>query len=199
MDILLAKTPHSFASNTYIITCGNECAVVDPSTPYDESLYSGRLKYILLTHGHFDHMLDIDSWVNATDATVIVSSSEQEALSDPMLNCFKLYDGSDRGYFGASVAVVDSDTLELGNAFITVLATPGHTKGSVVYLIDGSCFVGDTVFAGGGYGRFDLPGGNAMELKESINLIINLPKDTVLYPGHGPSTTVEQYIYDINR
>ena len=199
MEIILTKTPHSFASNTYIISCNGECAVIDPSTPYDKELYEGNLKYILLTHGHFDHMLDIDSWVNATDAVVVVSVDEQLMLSNPTLNCYKLFNGSDKGYFGKFMTVEYSDTLPLGDKEIKVISTPGHTKGSVIYLLDDSCFVGDTVFAGGGYGRFDLPTGNAMELRESIKLVTDLPKNTVLYPGHGASTTVEQYIFDFYR
>ena len=199
MEIILTKKPHSFASNTYIISCNGECAVIDPSTPYDKELYEGKLKYILLTHGHFDHMLDIDSWVNSTDAEVIISVDEQSMLTDSTLNCYMLFDGSDKGYFGKFVTVENSGTLPLGDKEIKVISTPGHTKGSVIYLVDDSCFVGDTVFAGGGYGRFDLPTGNAIELRESIKLVTDLPKNTVLYPGHGESTTVEQYIFDFYR
>lgn len=199
MEILLTKTPHSFSSNTYIISSEGECAIVDPSTPYDSSLFSGIMKYILLTHAHFDHMLDIDSWVSATGAQVIISVEEQEALADPVRNCYKLYDGSDRGYFGDSVALNNHDKLKLGDSDIELIFTPGHTKGSVVYLVDSSCFVGDTVFAGGGYGRFDLPTGDGTMLSKSIELIMNLPEDTMLYPGHGPATTVKEFIFDFNR
>ena len=164
-----------------------------------EQEYGFKIKAVLLTHAHFDHMLDIDSWVDATNAKVIISNEEQGALGDPMRNCYKLYNGSDNGYFGDSVAMENHDKIKLGNEEIEIIFTPGHTKGSAVYLTDGHCFVGDTVFAGGGYGRFDLPTGNVMELKNSIDLITNLPEDTVLYPGHGPSTTVKQFIFDFNR
>lgn len=199
MEIVLTQTPHSFASNTYIISCNGECAVIDPSTPYDSNLYQGRLKYILLTHGHFDHMLDIDSWVNSTDAEVVISVDDQFMLSDSTLNCYKIFNGSDGGYSGKFATVRNLDTLQLGDKEIKVISTPGHTKGSVIYLVDDSCFVGDTVFAGGGYGRFDLPTGNAIELRDSIKLVTGLPKNTVLYPGHGATTTVEQYIFDFYR
>ena len=189
---------HKFSSNTYLLTSENEVAVVDPSVPFDSTLINGKLKYVLLTHSHFDHILDIDSWVNA-GGEVIISESELGFLPDPQKNCYALFFAENKGYKGAATGVREGDTLILGNETISVMNVPGHTVGSLVYKIDDVCFVGDTVFAGGGYGRFDLPSGNVSELLRSIQRICSLPEDTVLYPGHGETTTVKEYKEDFNR
>ena len=193
MKIELLKPTHSFSANCYLVSSGEECAVIDPTTPYSRDLFQGRVKYILLTHAHFDHILEIDSWVSGTGAAVITSVYEKEALSDPMRNCYKLYDGTDRGYFGPVTVLEEGEKLPLGDREISIINCPGHTIGSATYLIGDSAFVGDTIFAGGGYGRFDLPTGNFVMLKDSIRKLMKLPDETVVYPGHGESTTIKQY------
>ncbi len=197
LNIQLLKQTHYFSANCYLISSGEEYAVVDPASAYDPTLIKGRVRYILLTHAHFDHILDIDDWVSVTGATVIISEDEVAALSDPMRNCYKLFNGSDRGYFGKAVGISDGGTLELGKDRITFMHTPGHTSGSGIFISGGAAFVGDTVFAGGGYGRYDLPTGNGVILRDSIRKILTLPEDTLLYPGHGEATTVKQYKLDI--
>lgn len=199
LNIELLKSPHAFSANTYLISSAGEYAVVDPTAPYDEGLCKGKVRYILLTHTHFDHILEIDSWVNATGAKVVIASCEVDALKDPMRNCYKLYDGSERGYFGEAEGIEDGDVLRLGETEIAYMSTPGHTAGSGIFICDGNAFVGDTVFAGGGYGRFDLPTGSYPMLLDSIRKVIRLPEETRLYPGHGPSTTIKQYKLDIGR
>ncbi len=199
LKIKLCNPHHSFQSNTYVISSADDDATIDPSVPYNPALIDGNLKYILLTHSHFDHMLDIDSWVDNTNAKVIIFEAEIDALSDPMRNCYKLFNGSNNGYFGPAEGVVDQQILPFGNTEIKVIHCPGHTIGSVCYLCEGNAFVGDTVFAGGGYGRFDLPSGSLAMLRASIDRIIALDEETVLHPGHGESTTVKEYKRDIGR
>lgn len=198
LDIQALDSPHEFASNCYLISSCGEYAVVDPSAPYSEELCRGSVRYILLTHAHFDHMWDVASWAENTSAELIILDAERGALSDPMRNCFKLYNGSDNGYFGEAREVSDGETLPFGDTQIKVMACPGHTVGSTAYIIDNIAFVGDTVFEGGGYGRCDLPTGNFVMLRESIRRIISLPEGTLLYCGHGDPTTVKQYKIDLN-
>ena len=197
LEVRMPESVHGFASNTYIISRDGEYAVVDPSVPPDRvGGIDGRVRYVLLTHAHFDHMLDIDAWVEKYGATVIVSAADLPALSDPVANCYRLFSGRDDGYFGEAVGVADGDEIPFGFGRITVMSCPGHSKGSVSYLIDGTAFVGDTVFAGGGFGRWDLYGGDYATLRASIFEIMKLPDDTVLYPGHGEETTVSEYKRD---
>ena len=187
-----------YASNSYLVVCGDECAVVDPSAPFCDDLLEGKhLKYILLTHGHFDHFLEIDSWANATDADVIISEGDIGALSDSYRNCYSLFMHRDLGYHGRATSIKHGDSLMLGDETIVAEEYPGHTVGSMVYTIGKHSFVGDVVFAGGGYGRCDLPGGNAKSLISSIKKILTLDEDTVLYPGHGDITTVAEYQKDL--
>ena len=191
LSVTLLKPYHAFASNTYLLCSGSERAVVDPSVPYSDSY--GSIKYILLTHAHFDHFLDIDSWVNATGAEVIVSEADRPALSDSYRNCYRVFMGRDGGYFGRARAVSDGDILPLGEDTLTVISAPGHTVGSLIYHSGDAAFVGDLVFAGGGYGRYDLPGGDIDALSDSIERLLSFDNSLVIFCGHGESTTLGEY------
>ena len=194
LDIKLLKSPHPFSANTYLIGLDGDYAIIDPTSPYSEELKN--VKYILLTHEHFDHILEINSWVENTNAVVIATEECAISLRDPMRNCYKLFNGTNNGYFGDVRIVEDGEELDLGNSVIKVIKTPGHTAGSAIFVIDNVAFVGDTVFENGGYGRFDLPTGSFVMLKDSINKIMHLDGDIIMYPGHGGCTTVKQYIKD---
>jgi len=196
LKIQLLDSPHPFAANTYLIELDGDVAVIDPTVPYNSQAHGKTIKYILLTHAHFDHILEIASWAKNTDATVIATEECAAALPDPMRNCYKLYNGTDNGYFGSVQSVSDGENIPFGNQCIKVIKTPGHTAGSAIFIIDGATFVGDTVFEHGGYGRFDLPTGSLVMLRDSISKVMQLDEQTVLYPGHGGSTTVRQYKKD---
>ena len=188
--------PKDFASNMYILHSDGEYAVVDPSVSYENTVerypdISGKIKYILLTHAHFDHILEIDSWVENTQAKVLVGRNDMSALSDPHRNCYVAFCGEMRGYFGEAVSLSDGDEITLGKDSLRVLETPGHTQGSVVYLADGFIISGDTVFAMG-YGRYDLPGGDYRALFSSIRRILELDGKMAVYSGHGESSTLEK-------
>ena len=187
-----------FGSNTYLLQVNDEYAVIDPSVDYEIISKShpeidGKIKYILLTHCHFDHILKIKSWAD-TGAEVIVGSEDKFGLSSSYLNCYLGFLGLNDGYFGFSTSVNDGDILHLDGEKIRVISTPGHTPGGVCYRIGNNIFVGDTVFADGGYGRCDLPGGDIDALEKSIIKLITVEQDALLYPGHGPKTTLKELI-----
>ena len=196
LEIKLLKSPHPFSANSYFIGLDGDYAIIDPTAPYSAEFDGKNIKYILLTHEHFDHILEIDSWAENTNADVIATKECAISLPDPMRNCYKLYNGTNNGYFGETHVVEDGEELCFGNSVIKVIETPGHTAGSGIFVIDNIAFVGDTVFEGGGYGRFDLPTGSFVMLKDSINKIMRLDGDIIMYPGHGGCTTVKQYIKD---
>lgn len=196
MNIQVLKYPHPFSSICYLISSGGEYAVIDPSHPYEPDLIDGRLKYVLLTHAHFDHFLDIESW-EKTRVPILVCKYDLGGLGDPVRNCYKIFDGSEVGYHGRVSGISDGDVLRLGETEIKVMGCPGHTIGSVTYLVDNYAFVGDTIFAGGIHGRFDLPTGNLVMLRDSISRLVSLPESVIVYPGHGKSTTIKQYRQDI--
>lgn len=187
-----------FGSNCYIIESGGEWAVVDPSVEYSVAVRSypslvGNLKYILLTHAHFDHIYAIDSW-QPENAVVKVGVNDALALSDPNLNCYLGFLGVRDGYFGKYETVDDGDRIILGKEEIEVISTPGHTRGGVSYKCANDVFVGDTLFAEGGYGRCDLPGGDSAELDKSLFKLFSRMPVGRFYPGHGDSATFEDTI-----
>ena len=198
MDVLSFAPKNYFGSNMYLLFSDNECAVIDPSVDYDtvRSRIDGeniKLKYIIVTHSHFDHILKIDSWVqNCPEAIVIVGKEDAPALSDSYLNCYSLYFANEKGYFGSYHTVSGGDVLTLGKTTLKILETPGHTPGSISVLESDKVFVGDLVFADGGVGRCDFPGGDYTKLIASIKKITALPQHTAMYSGHGRETDVEE-------
>lgn len=199
MEVLTFCPREYFGSNTYLIFSGNECAVVDPSVSYSklDSLIKEKgcaLRYVILTHAHFDHMLEIDSWVNGNDAQVLVGKGDVPMLSNAYYNCYKTFLGIDKGYFGHFIAVNEDDAFDLGGEKISFIETPGHTLGSVSVLIGDAVFVGDTVFADGGVGRCDLPWSDSSLLDGSIAKLLKLPVDIAVYSGHGKKTTVKNIL-----
>ena len=197
MFVTAFTPPEYFGANMYVISSEGFGAVIDPSSDYFEIkdfLIRNNIdvKYVILTHAHFDHIFEIDSWAKNTSCEVIVGVNEAPSLADSNLNCYKLFFNLDRKYLGPYSTVKDGDVLELGCESIRIIETPGHSAGSISLSVDNKLFVGDTVFAGNSYGRTDLPGGDAKKLFESINLIKSLPPETVVYPGHGPKTSVAE-------
>ncbi len=191
MKIFTQNPTIPYGSNTYILLSGNEAAIVDPSIDADTSLHpligDAVIKYIFVTHPHFDHILTLSEWKDKTGADVIVGLLDAPALSDPRLNCYSQFLGEDKGYSGEYVTVSEGDTLPLGDEIIHIMDTPGHTAGSITLICDDMAIVGDTVFDEGGIGRCDLPGGDFRQLFKTIDRIRRLPHGTKIYPGHGAS------------
>ena len=152
----------------------------------DEGL---KLKFVLLTHAHYDHIGALDEICEATGAEVFIHTFEADAINDPTVN-LALYSGAPSPKTPASKKLVDGDIITLGNIELKTLYTPGHTVGSVCYYTDGCLFSGDTLFLRG-VGRCDLPGGDFKILKQSIKKqLYVLPDSTDVYPGHGRATTI---------
>lgn len=190
LKVELLKSPLPYGANTYKVTSGEEFLVVDPAAPPRSVDLS--CKYVLLTHAHFDHILYVKEWAEL-GAEVLISSEEADKLSDPDYNCYRLFFGRDDGYFGKARGLASGEVIVFGEDEIRFIRTPGHTEGSGIYLSGKTAFVGDTVFAGGGFGRWDLPGGNFSKLKDSVHKIALMDEEILLYPGHGEPTTVSEY------
>lgn len=184
------------AVNAYVVedpAC-RKAVVVDPGGDGEALLAEiGRLglaaEKILLTHGHFDHVGAVALLREKTGAPVYVHPDDVEqmlgARRQGMLFGLSIQDPTKPDHL-----VVDGDTVPFGGREFRVAHTPGHTAGCVCYITGGMAFVGDLIFAGS-IGRTDLPGGSYDTLIESVRKqIFTLPEDTVLFPGHGPATTV---------
>ena len=179
-------------ANNYLLTDGNEAVLIDCSEVKQEildELKDKTLKYILLTHGHFDHVLGVNGMKECTGAKVLVHKDDIPRMEESA-NIMQTF-----GVMGVETPkaddyINDNDLLKFGDTEIKIIHTPGHTEGCVCYLIDGKLFSGDTLFRDS-VGRCDLPGGNFSKLSDSIkNILFKLDDNMVVYPGHGPETTI---------
>ncbi len=186
-----------YGANCYVLKSGGEYCVIDPTASYGE--VSERLgdiadsvKYIILTHSHFDHTLTLEEWVEKTSHPPSASENAVKNLKNPDANCYRLFFGINKAYAGACNILREGDVLTLGADVIRVMETPGHTSGSICLASDGIILCGDTLFSGGSYGRYDLPTGDSAALSASIKRLLSLGDDTVLYCGHGEETTLKE-------
>ena len=185
-----------FGSNCYVVIDDEmqNAVVVDPSVPYSAVIASigfvPRFTAILLTHAHTDHLLALDDWRSNTGAPVMIGSLDAYALNHPEANCSPFLGLGELTFGEPDVRLSNGDKIAVGAEMLSVLASPGHTSGSVCYYGKGHLLSGDTLFSEGGVGRSDLFGGDESALYASVASLIELPPETVVYPGHGPQTTV---------
>jgi glyoxylase-like metal-dependent hydrolase (beta-lactamase superfamily II) len=167
-----------------------QCLVVDPGDEGERIIRAvGERKVcaVLLTHGHFDHIAAVDEVCGAFDAPLYIHSGDLAKLTDPYANV--------GGLFGINITVrtpgnplEDGDIIDCAGFPVKVLHTPGHSNGSVCYLLpdNGGVLTGDTVFAHG-YGRTDFPDGNFSTLRDSFRKIFQITPRQTAWPGHeGP-------------
>ena len=148
-----------------------------------------KVKYILLTHGHFDHVMGVNSMKKELGAEVLINQKDEKQLemTQTILKTFGIFVEKNPEYD----KYIDKNTeLKIGEIPIKIFETPGHTEGGLCYLIDGKLFSGDTLFRNY-VGRTDLPGGNYAKLENSIkNVLYKLPDETEVFPGHNEMTTI---------
>ena len=182
-------------TNCYVVRAeatSNEAAVVDPSGDATElRLTLARLGAscagILVTHGHFDHLLGVADLAEGTGVDVYMPEGERALLESP--SGFTPPGVTLRPYT-PDVLLTGGETITLAGIDFEVLSVPGHSPAHVAYHADGCLFSGDVLFAGS-VGRTDLPGADWETLLASIRgLVDSLPAETVVYPGHGPTTTL---------
>ena len=177
---------------------GNCCAVVDPGDDAEEILRrlcaeGLHCTVILLTHGHFDHMMALDRVRDATGAPVYIHEDDAALMTDDELNAAGRLAGVVCSPRPADVLLHDGDTVKIGGESVRVMHTPGHTRGSVCYLVGdgGDILTGDTLFRDS-IGRYDLPGGDFMTLLRSLGVLAALEGEHKIYPGHGATSTLER-------
>ena len=174
-----------YHSNTYLIEKDGDVLVIDP-VDVDAILkvakQMGEIKGVLVTHGHFDHCFGAKGMQEAGYKIYMSPLDENEGM-------YKLADEFYEGFpfFKLDVPVQEGN-IQIGSFDIRVINTPGHSKGSVVYVIEGVAFTGDTLF-NNDIGRYDLYGGSFSELRQSLRKLFDL-EDMVIYPGHRETSTI---------
>lgn len=181
-------------TNCYlIINDKGNCIVIDPADEKDKIISEIKsqnlsLKAILLTHGHFDHIMATNALKKEFDCPVIIGDADEEMLKDDLKNAAALL-GMHVEKILADKKVNDKDVLDIDDFRIKVIATPGHTKGSVCYVIEDNIFSGDTIFFEC-VGRTDLYGGDAVKLMTSLKKLKDLEGEYKIFSGHGRETTL---------
>jgi len=183
-------------SNCFILGCAKtkEAVVIDPGGDADRILLSLadsslKVKYIINTHGHFDHVSANGKMKDATGADILIHPLDAAMLGNLSSNA---------AFFGISVensppcdqTIEEGDSISFGNITLKVIHTPGHTPGGISLYTDGIVFVGDTLFAGS-IGRTDFPGGDFNTLISSIKTkLFKMDDEIRVFSGHGPETSI---------
>lgn len=198
MKTVMINTGGIFCTNCYlVISDSGNAALIDAPAGGAGILAEiekngAKLKKILLTHGHCDHIESVAFLAKETGAQVFIHEMDEKKLSDDHLNLSEYfsdyYDKPVEHFVGAS-KVSDGDIITLDELSFKVLHTPGHTSGSVCYICGETMFSGDTLFKMSA-GRTDMPDGNSLKLNESLKMLDGLGKDYVLLSGHGDRSTL---------
>ena len=188
----------AYWTNCYVVySDAKDAIVVDPGGPMDNvrdflSDNGLNLKWILVTHGHGDHIFGVQEIRGLASEGVAIHRDDAPCLTDSRKNLsFSMV--SPVSVNAADRVLSDGDVIELGSMSVKVIHTPGHTPGCCcLYITEGDQAIlisGDTLFARS-VGRTDLPGGDEGELYRSLGKLVTLPDSLAVYPGHGPDTTI---------
>ena len=211
--MLVEGFPAQYAgTNCYVVAPGpgEQCVVVDPGVGVGpqlaELLEQHRLHpvAVLLTHGHLDHTFSVLPVCEATGVAAYIHPADRAMIADPWSGLGLSRDEPLLGVPGLTFAepddvreIHDGERLDLAGLQFAVRDAPGHTKGSVLFDFSASTtgrepvvLSGDVLFAGS-IGRTDLPSGSMADMRASLlNVVLPLPDETLVHPGHGPSTTM---------
>lgn len=199
MKILTLDLGHEMFANCYLLVDEKtgEAAIVDPAWYVDEfndilEKNNAKLKYIMLTHGHFDHIFGVHGLKEATGAKVVIHFKDAEHLTDPGKSLAEGNMPEPQIPVSADVLLKEGDVITLGDEEIKVMSTPGHTMGSVCYIIESEKTIisGDTLFCMTA-GRTDFPDGSDELMIKSLKRLIVLEGDYRVLPGHNRETTLE--------
>ena len=188
-------------TNCFAYVSDGDCLVVDAGAEgaaIAEALSDVRVTQVVATHGHHDHVCGVKALVEATGASFAVSAVDAWRVTQALELSSHAFGVASKGEQNApepDILLKEGDVLEVGTARFRVMETPGHTEGGIVLVGEGTAeglaFVGDTLFPGS-HGRTELRGGNEEEILVSLaRIAAEIPPETALLCGHGPSTSME--------
>lgn len=188
----------ALATNCYLIQDNDtkKMVIIDPggiSASLDEKirdLGSENFAYIILTHGHFDHVRKVKRYKDLTNAKVVMNKKEVDFVLDKSLNLSCDFGTRAFGQFSVDLSLDDGDIINLGKTQIKMIHTPGHTKGGACYIVDNHLFTGDTLMKNT-MGRTDLKSGNIKEMSDSLKRLAALKENYIVYPGHGEVSSLD--------
>jgi glyoxylase-like metal-dependent hydrolase (beta-lactamase superfamily II) len=181
-------------NNCYLVTDRDtgKSALIDcteDSPQMSDFIKDADLEYILLTHGHFDHIAGCKAVKEKTDAKLAIHGADESMLTSAR-DSLALFCYAEQNDVNADIILSDGDVITLGNSEIKVISTPGHTYGSVCFLADRALFTGDTLF-NMSLGRTDFPTGSPRDMIKSLKRIDALEGDYDIYPGHESISTLD--------
>jgi len=163
---------------------------VEEIQEYVEKLHI-QLKYLILTHCHADHTAGLKKFKQQFPQTkILIHEIDAIGLTKDEINLAPFLE-VESNFIEADRTLRDSDIIEVGELKIKVIHTPGHTAGSISLYVEDALFSGDTLFRGS-YGRTDFPTGNSLEMMKSIKRLLELPGETIVYPGHEQMTMIKE-------
>lgn len=214
MKIVEITPEYEMMSNSYLLIDedSKEAAIVDPGCFLDNARNAIKdngvtLKYVLLTHGHFDHILGAYGAKKICGAEIVINEGDARCLSSREYSLMNMFNVQSEIYpTEADILVEDGDILKLGNTELQVMTTPGHSPGGVCYINhkDRVIMSGDTLFYST-VGRCDTYGASDLILQDSLRKLLALEGNYDVYPGHGPKTDLDHervrniYIRRMNR
>ena len=200
LKIIKIKTHLKDLTNCYIIydEKSKETIVIDPAGEVDKivkmlDILHAKMKYIVLTHCHGDHVGGVNELEQQKGGTVLIHRICRQNINNQDIMLTE-YIGMPKIILNDVRIVDDNDLLHIGNIELRVIHTPGHTNGGISLYCEKEkvLFSGDTLFRGT-WGRTDLPTGNLHDIMDSIvNKLLILPEDTLVYPGHGLPTSIKE-------
>lgn len=183
-----------FNVNCYILSLEKANIIIDPGADFisiKKYLESEKIKpdFILNTHGHYDHIGAASDVVSHYSIPFYIHEFEEPIITDPDKNI--------SSFFGGNELTLETYNLIKNNEYsyfndlgLEIINTPGHTPGSIIISVDDCIFTGDLLFKGS-IGRTDLPGGSIKQIKESLAGIRKMDKKLLIYPGHGPASSLK--------